>query len=175
MGNDEEGGAIGLHQSLNTPWDVCLVSSQAAPLNDPDCLLIALSGCHQIWLLALRDGVQWYKRQQYVYSQFPIFHIEHILRRIFSSNYCINKKLNANLRWDYSITLRLLLNPTKMKTITSSFFWSVHVWTTEVRNWYRIKWLEIDFRMYVCKSTFWQGFSGGFVPVIVRQWTGRAP
>ncbi|GAV06036.1 hypothetical protein RvY_16075 [Ramazzottius varieornatus] len=64
MGNDEEGGAIGIHQSLNTPWDVCLVSSQAAPPYDPDCLLIAMSGCHQIWLLALRDGVQWYKRQE---------------------------------------------------------------------------------------------------------------
>jgi hypothetical protein len=64
MGSDEEGGAIGSCQGLNTPWDICLVNSAAGTLRDPDVLLIAMSGSHQIWLLALRDGARWYKHEE---------------------------------------------------------------------------------------------------------------
>ncbi|OQV12080.1 NHL repeat-containing protein 2 [Hypsibius exemplaris] len=64
MGSDEEGGAIGPCQGLNSPWDCCLVNSSASPPQDPDVLLIAMSGCHQIWMLALRNGVRWYKRDE---------------------------------------------------------------------------------------------------------------
>lgn len=66
LGNDEEGGALFTCQSLNTPWDLCLVNSAANPPTDPDVLLIAMAGSHQIWLFALKDGVRWPKRDEYV-------------------------------------------------------------------------------------------------------------
>ena len=64
IGSDEEGGALGTCQSLNTPWDVCLTNSLAAPAERPDVLLIAMAGAHQVWMLALENGVRWPTRDR---------------------------------------------------------------------------------------------------------------
>ncbi|XP_043911873.1 NHL repeat-containing protein 2 [Protopterus annectens] len=53
QGSDKEGGAEGLLQPINSPWDLAIGSSE-------DCadsvLWIAMAGSHQIWALMLQDA-----------------------------------------------------------------------------------------------------------------------
>ncbi|XP_030058563.1 NHL repeat-containing protein 2 isoform X2 [Microcaecilia unicolor] len=53
QGTDKEGGAIGDHQPISSPWDVVFGSSGA---NENDVLWIAMAGTHQIWALLLEDA-----------------------------------------------------------------------------------------------------------------------
>lgn len=59
QGTDKEGGQLGTEQPLASPWDVCLAHSSNS--DDPDLLIIANAGTHQIWGLALRDLTWWKK------------------------------------------------------------------------------------------------------------------
>ena len=58
---DKEGGKPGVEQPLASPWDVCLAHSPTS--NEPDLLVIANAGTHQIWGLALRNLTWWKKLQ----------------------------------------------------------------------------------------------------------------
>lgn len=58
QGTDKEGGKHGTQQPLASPWDLSFAHSPAS-VGDPDILLIANAGTHQIWGLALRDLTWW--------------------------------------------------------------------------------------------------------------------
>ncbi|KAL2078024.1 hypothetical protein ACEWY4_025709 [Coilia grayii] len=53
QGTDKEGGAMGPHQPISSPWDVAL--GTAGGMED-GVLWIAMAGTHQIWALFLEDG-----------------------------------------------------------------------------------------------------------------------
>ena len=57
---DKEGGKIGQEQTLASPWDLCLASSNSTSEN-LDLLVIANAGTHQIWGLALQPLTWWKK------------------------------------------------------------------------------------------------------------------
>lgn len=61
QGSDKEGGKLGIEQPLASPWDICLAHSSTS--NDPDFLIIANAGTHQIWGLAFQD-LTWWKNIQ---------------------------------------------------------------------------------------------------------------
>lgn len=61
QGTDKEGGKSGVEQPLASPWDLCLAHSPTS--DDPDILIIANAGTHQIWGLALRNLTWWKKLQ----------------------------------------------------------------------------------------------------------------
>lgn len=52
QGHDLQGGNQGLDQPIDSPWDVTIGGSPRVP-GGRSLLYIAMSGCHQIWTLAL--------------------------------------------------------------------------------------------------------------------------
>lgn len=56
QGTDKEGGKLGIHQEISSPWDIC-------KLNE-DVVFIAMAGIHQIWMYCL-DDVDWWKGAEY--------------------------------------------------------------------------------------------------------------
>ncbi|KAG7227921.1 hypothetical protein INR49_013715 [Caranx melampygus] len=53
QGTDKEGGAMGPHQPISSPWDVTLGTAGGV---EDNVLWIAMAGTHQIWALFLEDG-----------------------------------------------------------------------------------------------------------------------
>lgn len=51
--------SVKCHESLSSPWDVCLGCSPQNKGGPYDTLFVAMAGKHQIWALALRDSVWW--------------------------------------------------------------------------------------------------------------------
>ncbi len=56
---DKEGGRVGPEQGLASPKDLCIVPSVNSDFSELDVLLIANTGNHQIWALALLDTTWW--------------------------------------------------------------------------------------------------------------------
>lgn len=53
QGDDRNGGNQGIDQNIDSPWDVAIGGSPRVA-GGRSLLYIAMSGCHQIWTLALQ-------------------------------------------------------------------------------------------------------------------------
>lgn len=63
QGSDRRGGNRGIHQSISSPWDLCIykIPQPEEADNVKEVLLIAMAGTHQIWALFLADTIWWKK------------------------------------------------------------------------------------------------------------------